>query len=330
MNKRLVLFVTLIVSAFFLSCNKEENIDTMSGLYDLYIYDLNKATNTKITDSPTELENPLAFSKDCKEILFKNDAGIYAVKLDGSDFHVVIPSTSSLINWDISLSNNGNDFAYTKDNGGALYLMNSDGTNERLITYNIRFKLWKPIWSKDDNLIACCSDSGIVTVNMNGNYEIISTEKPAQWYDWSFDSKKLAYSKYSDNKYSQIFVFDLETKNESKITSYPRYCYNAFWRPGKSEIIFTSSTADYGSDLILTDADASDKKTILHQKSINTPVWSPDGTKIAFITENSDLAVIDIDGDNYKVLNNIPGACMTPIWSPDGNYILYNRAIFYN
>lgn len=330
MNKLLVLFVASIVSALLLSCNKEESIDPMSGLYDLYLYDFSMATNTNITNSPEELENPLAFSRNNNEILFKNDAGVCAVNLDGSDFHVVIPSTSSLINWDISLSNNGNDFAYTKDNGGALYLMNSDGTNERLITYNIPFKLWKPIWSKDDNLIACCSDSGIVAVSLNGNYEIVSSEKPAEWYDWSFDSKKLAYSKYSDNKYSQIFVFDLVTKNESKITSYPRYCYNAFWRPGRSEIIFTSSTADYGSDLILTHADASSNKTILHQKSISTPVWSPDGTKIAFITEDSDLAIIDIDGENYKVLNNIPGACMMPIWSPDGKYILYNRAIYYN
>ena len=313
----------------FLSCNKEENIDTMSGLNDLYLYDFSKAINTKITNSPEDIENPLAFSKDNNEILFKNDAGVYAVKLDGSDFHVVIPSTSSLLNWDIALSNNGNDFAYTKDKGGVLYLMNSNGTNERLITYNIRFKLWKPVWSKDDNLIACCSDSGIVIVNMNGDYEIVTTEKPAEWYDWSFDSKKLAYSKYSDNQYAQIFVFDLETNKESKITSSPKYCYNAFWRPGKSEIIFTSSSSDYGSDLILINADASDKKTIFHQQYINTPTWSPDGTKIAFITENSDLAVIDIDGDNYKVLNNIPGACMKPIWSPDGKYILYNRVLPY-
>jgi Tol biopolymer transport system component len=77
-------------------------------------------------------------------------------------------------------------------------------------------------------------------------------------------------------------------------------------------------------------ADATVQKIILHQNTLTTPAWSPDGNRIAFINENSDLAIIDVTGENYRVLNTIPGACLQPVWSPDGKYILYNRAVYYN
>jgi Tol biopolymer transport system component len=53
------------------------------------------------------------------------------------------------------------------------------------------------------------------------------------------------------------------------------------------------------------------------------------GDKIVFLTGESDLAVIDKTGENFQIINEIPGACMEAKWSRDGKYILYCRALFY-
>ena len=313
-----------LLSVLFINCTKRNEPNKMDGLYDLYIYDVKKSINTKITNSPLIIEYPLSFSNDGAMIFYKTNDGIQSMNLDGSNNNLL----SSANNFSgIKLSPDGKKFVYSDT--GVLFLMDIDGRNVRRLT-DLPYKLWEPIWSHNGTKIACCSDNGIVVVNLEGNVESITKDKPSTWYDWSFDSKKLSYSKRSDNNFDQIFVYDLDNKIESKITTFSRYSIFSIWRPGFNEILFTSSTADYGSDLIVTNIDGSIQKTILHQASISSPIWSPDGNKIAFIDENSDLALIDYDGKNLKVLNTIPGCCLNPIWSLNGNFILYYRAIFYN
>ncbi len=116
---------------------------------------------------------------------------------------------------------------------------------------------------------------------------------------------------------------------ESQITNISKFNYEPKCNPVKNEILFTSSRADYGSDLVIANQDGSEPGVILHTTRISSPCWSPQGDRIVFITANSDVVVIDRDGKNYKIINEIPGACMQPVWSADGNYILYYRAIFY-
>ena len=52
------------------------------------------------------------------------------------------------------------------------------------------------------------------------------------------------------------------------------------------------------------------------------PVWSPDGTKIAFIRDSNKLIVMDAEGNSEDIIAReqiIDGPC----WSPDGKYIIF-------
>ena len=57
------------------------------------------------------------------------------------------------------------------------------------------------------------------------------------------------------------------------------------------------------------------------------PDWSPDGTKIAFVSDRNDAAyqiyVMDADGENQFKLTDGPDAKREPDWSPDGQQIAF-------
>ncbi|MCZ6693360.1 MAG: FG-GAP-like repeat-containing protein, partial [Bacteroidetes bacterium] len=57
------------------------------------------------------------------------------------------------------------------------------------------------------------------------------------------------------------------------------------------------------------------------------PNWSPDGSRIAFMSNRNDnnyeIYVIDPDGSNLVRLTFDPGLDETPVWSPDGNKIAF-------
>jgi tol-pal system beta propeller repeat protein TolB len=66
----------------------------------------------------------------------------------------------------------------------------------------------------------------------------------------------------------------------------------------------------------------------LTQDSTNnhSPAWSPDGTKIAFVSErdnNSEIYVMDADGGNQTRLTRNEVYDSSPSWSPDGKQIAF-------
>ena len=85
--------------------------------------------------------------------------------------------------------------------------------------------------------------------------------------------------------------------------------------------------------------DVAEKKTVQITSGDyddSSPVWSPDGTTIAFVSNrtdepdsnyNTDVWLVDADNtDKGKTLVQVtqgPGSDISPAWHPDGSRILY-------
>ena len=90
-----------------------------------------------------------------------------------------------------------------------------------------------------------------------------------------------------------------------------------------------------GGNLFITNPEVSGLKQITFTSSHRAPTWSPDGTKIAFVSDQLgngfDIFVINIDGTNMTRLTSESSDDLPhPQWSPDGMKIAFTlRDIIY-
>jgi hypothetical protein len=89
------------------------------------------------------------------------------------------------------------------------------------------------------------------------------------------------------------------------------------WSPDRSRIVF-ASTRDGDGAVYSMMADGSRPVRLAAGR---TPVWSPDGSKIAFVSSGG-VSVMSADGSGLTVLAE--GG--QPTWSPDGQHIAFARS----
>ncbi len=62
-------------------------------------------------------------------------------------------------------------------------------------------------------------------------------------------------------------------------------------------------------------------------RSATAPRWSPDGKKIAYVTD-SQIWMMDADGDNKKQITKISTGAAAPVWSADGKWIAFASEVY--
>ena len=93
-------------------------------------------------------------------------------------------------------------------------------------------------------------------------------------------------------------------------------------------IVFTSFR-DGNAEIYVMDADGGNQENLTnHPAGDSSPDWSPDGTKIAFVSNRvgarSQIYVMDAHGKNVIRLTDGPGSKRDPDWSPDGRKIAFS------
>ena len=228
-----------------------------------------------------------------------------------------------------------------------IFTMNGDGTGVTQLTTDGASND-NPEWSPDGTKIAFDSwvdanTANIYVMNAAGtDRQRLTTTPPSQGRDfqatWAPDGASLAFVSTRDGGY-ELYRMNADGTSQTRLTNTNPEADD--WQPSVSpdgRIAFASdrdNTLYEAYDLYILDPDTGkvsrltfdgdpDENSFRHD-SLN-PVWSPDGTRIAFDSTrsgNREVWVINADGSGLANVSNDPGQDYEPAWSPDGTQITF-------
>src|SRR5919205_885842 len=93
------------------------------------------------------------------------------------------------------------------------------------------------------------------------------------------------------------------------------------------QIVFQSDRGGDFSDIYVVDADGKHETRLTTDPADESnPVWSPDGSQIAFVTNRRgayEVFLMNADGSNQRPLRETPVETVEVAWSPDGKMLSY-------
>lgn len=241
-------------------------------------------------------------------------SGLYMRNGDGSNPVLVLTSTGLVES--PSWSPNGKQLLYSDDKSGAadIYKANYDGSDPVDLTNNPS-RDEGPAWSPDGTKIAYVSDRNRSTadyrlwlMDADGSNEVDISD-PASTLDrfpkWSPDGKKIYYSS-SHGGVEQVYAYDLASQTDTQVTHFSATATEPVISPDGTKVLFAYvGPGDSKLQLYIENVDGTGFKKLFQSCSngfSEWPTWSPDGTKIAFISDcadpggNSSIYMINSDG----------------------------------
>ena len=195
------------------------------------------------------------------------------------------------------------------DNAGRLLLINADGTGQSVLLPGSSILNNNPVYSPDGSKIAFNRQNGFKTeicvINADGTNLVVLTSANPQGESgenfspsWSPDGSKIVFaSNWNGRRKSEIWIMNANGTGLVQLTTNVQL------------------GSDGGGPLFGNDT---------------TPVWSPDGSRIAFSSTrdgltDTELYVMNADGSNQTRLTDNTADDRNPTWSPDSQRIAFDR-----
>ncbi|MEZ4521594.1 MAG: META domain-containing protein [Thermomicrobiales bacterium] len=216
-----------------------------------------------------------------------------------------------------------------------IYVMNVDGSDQHRPAPSLAGE-HRPEWMPDGRLTFQSDRSGegkLYAVKPDGaGLETLPIDLSTitSSVQWSANDSQIYYASNIDGL-EQLYVADGNGSNPRRITEIAGGASSPDWSADGSKVVFTNGS--HGPAVIYsvnTDGTNLQLLTFDQDETEDAPVWSPDGTQIAFGHFSNDgeggIFIMDADGRNIRRLTD-GGSWIDslPSWSPDGTRIAFNR-----
>lgn len=245
------------------------------------------------TISPTEEE---WLSDDMGPIAYINDDGVFLLNGDGYFVSQVYKNTfmSLALGKEISWSMDGKTIAFHGDSYADIYLLDvSSGKAKRITDDRLSIEKYPAFSPEGDKIV------------FSSNKESKGTGEPGM----------------------SLYVMNRDGSDVHMIYKCPEgICGEPDWSNYGNRIAFSEN-----GDIFTVNPDGSDIKNLTNNKGYNySPMWSPDGRKIAFIrkvdlhAEVGYLYTMNFDGTGLVPHTSAAGSAIdVGSWSPDGRFLAF-------
>ena len=215
--------------------------------------------------------------------------------------------------------------------GYELYLMNADGTDQRLLfadeqggpLYTGDFE-----WSPDGAKIRFISDGRIHVAQVGAGAGPVQNLTPLGSFDsaasWSPDGSKIAFISTVGGG-PELYVMNADGSGRLPLTATTGAESNPRWVGGGARIAY-----DMGQDLCVMNADGTGVVTVSSGVGpMGGAVWSPDGSKVAFVVVadfRHSVYMANPDGSAPVLLTDVEANSGGRVfWSPDGSKVAFHN-----
>ncbi len=224
-----------------------------------------------------------------------------------------------------------------------VYVVDVETGEARQITHN-PYPSADPVWSPDGEWIAFAGGRGrewnLYVVNEDGSdQKQLTTHRSYPFMRdlaWSPQDDQIAFtSPGKDGSDAEIFVAAADRGLVRQLTdNVYAQDWEPEWSPDGTRIVYAADARDGRREIFVMDADGDNVRRLTdkmggREKWLNNawPVWSPDGGRIAFnsndINRNWVIFVMDADGGNLLQLTDITQSARWPVWLPDSSRIAF-------
>ncbi|MFN2627050.1 MAG: prolyl oligopeptidase family serine peptidase [Gaiellaceae bacterium] len=214
------------------------------------------------------------------------------------------------------------------DYGGSIWLVPADGSAPPRQFTHAEKRDGSPRWSPDGTRLAFVAKRGstkaaqlyVIQVEGGEAHRLTEAKEDTGVPVWSPDGTRIAFcSRVRDADYEEE---DERKRRPRRITRLGYKLDNVGWTLDRRTQIFVVPADGSGEPEQLTSGDWEN----------GSPAWSPDGSRIAFVSSRgndwdidlvSDLYVMSSDGGEPELVTDGAGSCDSPAWSPDGTKLAY-------